>query len=239
MSPKHDEGRGKIHEMREYLCWYFWTGCLGKTLKQTNKIFSLFFLDIMWLNIALDCRNMFCFLFFCLFCCIFFFFFSRVSQYFVLLFLILLGILGCWSMKMSSIARGQIRIRSACFPTAISRIKLFAHLGAADGKQTSSCESRRLGGSQLIKHRGSYEGSAPIRPVTACVLTRVWTWSPRSREDVPRTYIRYKRSRSCIFPRWKSSWRGRKSAGQRWTAMEATSAPHTRPPVAEVRGAAT
>lgn len=139
-------------------------------------------------------------------------------------------------MKTSSTARGQIRIRSARFLTALSRIKPSAHLWAADGKQTSSCESRPLCSSQLIKHRGSYDGSAPVRPVTACALTHVWTWSPRSREDVTRTYIRYVRRRSCIFPRWKSSWRGRKSVGRR---PEATSAPRTRPLVAELRGAAT
>lgn len=185
----------------------------------------------MWPETAMHCLNAF-------FCFVLHLFFLA-GLHNIFLFLILLDILSCCLIKMSSTTPGQISIRSACFLTALSHIILFADLGAADGKQTSSCESRWLGGSQLIKHRGSYEGSAPICPVTACVLTHVWTRSPRSREDVTRTYIRYDRSRLCIFPRWKSSWRERKSAGQRRTAMEATSAPHTRPPVAEVRGATT
>lgn len=158
---KHDEGKGKNtwNErifMLVFLTWAIREGFKTEKLKKRKVILGLFFL---WCHsVTKHCVTLSLYSFFCLFCYINFF--NRASIFYINIFsfLLLLGNLGCCLMKMSSAARGRISIRSACVPTALSHIKLFAHLGAADGKQTSSCESRRLAANKtpgLVRGLGS------------------------------------------------------------------------------------
>lgn len=82
-------------------------------------------------------------------------------------------------------AREQICIRSACFLTASSHIKPLAHPGAADGKQTSSCESRRLAANKTPGLAQGLGSSPPSNSV--CADTRLNlkpTQSGRRDEDV-------------------------------------------------------
>lgn len=107
------------------------------------------------------------------------FFFSGASQYFIGPFGLLLDEDVVHSPRTN---KYEVSVFSDCFVTYQTCLLTSERL------MGSRLPAVSLGGSQLIKHRRSYEGSAPIRPVTACALTHVWTPEPtqsgRRDEDV-------------------------------------------------------